>query len=75
MVGKVAEGGPAGLSKESRITKPYLVELPTDKWFEIRLRNEEANLQLEKAREHLKIQRKLLDERYEEKKIKTHLRG
>ena len=70
LVGKVAEGGPAGLSKESRITKPYLVELPTDKWFEIRLRNEEANRQLEKAREHLEIQRKLLDERYEEKKIK-----
>jgi len=68
--GKVAEGGPQGLRKGSKVTKTYLDELPNEKWFEIRLRNDEANDQLEKAREHLDMQRKFLDERYEEKRQK-----
>ena len=70
LVNKIAEGGPSGLKRESRITKAYLTDLATERWFEIRLRNEDANRQLEKAREHLDIQRQLLDERYEEKKAK-----
>ena len=40
------------------------------KWFEIRLRNEEANEQLEQSAAQLKEQRKVFDERFEEKKRK-----
>ena len=67
---KVAEGGPGGLKKGAKIGTKYLQEVPREKWFEIRLRNESANKQLEQAAEHLDMQRKRLDERYEEKSNK-----
>ncbi|MDX1512315.1 MAG: DNA-directed RNA polymerase subunit beta, partial [Gammaproteobacteria bacterium] len=70
LLGKVADGGPGGLKKGSRITKSYLDELPRDKWFEIRLRNESAIEQLERAQEQLAQQQRTLDERFEEKRVK-----
>ena len=68
--GKIADGGPKGLKKESRITKGYLDELERPKWFEIRLRADDAAEQLEKAKAQLEQQRLTLDERFEEKKAK-----
>jgi len=70
LVGKTAAGGPKGLKSGTRITKSYLQELAREKWFEIRLKNEDANRQLEKAAEHLKAQREQLDQDFEEKKGK-----
>ncbi len=70
LVGKVAEGGPSGLKKGARITAAYLEELAHDKWFEIRLRNESANKQLESMSAQLEQQQKDLDERFEEKRMK-----
>jgi DNA-directed RNA polymerase subunit beta len=70
LIGKTADGGPGSLKKGSRITKGYLEEVPREKWFEIRLRNEGAIQQLEKAKEQLAQQQRALDERYEEKRIK-----
>ncbi len=67
LVGKTVDGGPMGLKAGARATKTYLDDLPRESWFEIRLRNEEANQQLEKAAEHLQQQRETLDRRYEEK--------
>ena len=67
LIGKTVDGGPAGLKSGGRVTKIYLDELPQEKWFEIRLKNDEANQQLEKAAQHLKDQRETLDARYEEK--------
>ena len=70
LIGKVAEGGPNRLKAGTRIAEPYLAELPKDKWFEIRLKTEEANRQLEQAAEQLKQQREQLDEFFEEKRAK-----
>ncbi|GMQ95892.1 MAG: DNA-directed RNA polymerase subunit beta [Gammaproteobacteria bacterium] len=70
LLGKVSEGGPDGLKKGARITAVYLAELSRDKWFEIRLRNEAANKQLESMAGQLEQQQKNLDERFEEKRIK-----
>jgi DNA-directed RNA polymerase subunit beta len=70
LVGKVAEGGPEGLKKGARITHEYLAELARDKWFEIRLRNDAANTQLESMAAQLEQQQKNLDERFEEKRMK-----
>jgi len=70
LVGKVSEGGPGGLKKGTRITASYLSELARDKWFEIRLRNESANKQLESMAAQLEQQQKNLDERFEEKRMK-----
>jgi DNA-directed RNA polymerase subunit beta len=70
LVGTVSEGGPEGLKKGTRITDTYLAELARDKWFEIRLRNEAANTQLESMATQLEQQQQNLDGRFEEKRIK-----
>jgi DNA-directed RNA polymerase subunit beta len=70
LVGKVSEGGPDSLKKGARITAVYLEELSRDKWFEIRLRTEAANKQLESMAAQLEQQQKNLDERFEEKRMK-----
>ena len=68
--GKVAAGGPQGLKSGSKITKGYLDELPREKWFEVRVKNEEANSQLERAAQRLRDQSEEFDRRFEEKKQK-----
>ncbi|MDZ7752122.1 MAG: DNA-directed RNA polymerase subunit beta [Gammaproteobacteria bacterium] len=70
LVGKVVEGGPAGLEAGTKITKSYLAELDRKKWFEIRAKSEEANLQLERAKGQLEQMQQTLDEQYDEKKAK-----
>ena len=70
LVGQLADGGPDGLASGSRITKDYLRGIDREQWFEIRLRGDDANEQLEKAREQLEAQKALLDEYFEEKKVK-----
>ena len=70
LLGKVAEGGPNKLSKGSKITQAYLEEIIQDQWFEIRLRNDDANSQLEKAAARLKAQREEFDRLFEEKREK-----
>ncbi len=68
--GKTAEGGPKGLKAGTKIAKGYLEGVPREKWFEIRLRNEDANRQLEAVAQQIKALRKEFDRRFEEKKAK-----
>ncbi len=70
LVGKTADGGPRALESGGRVTKVYLDELDREQWFEIRLRNESANEQLEKAAEQIQLQREELDKKFEEKRNK-----
>ena len=70
LTNKVAQGGPNKLKSGSKITKAYLEELPREKWFEIRLKNDDANEQLQRAFERLNSQREEFDRRFEEKKTK-----
>ncbi len=58
LTGKVADGGPGSLKEGSKVTKPYLTDLPRDKWFSIRLHNDTANKQLETLAVQLKQMRK-----------------
>ncbi len=67
---KIAEGGPNRLEAGARITKPYLAELTRQKWFEIRLHNEDANRLLEAEQAYLKRQEKVFKARYEDQKRK-----
>src|SRR5690606_37632420 len=67
LIGKVAQGGPNKLAAGSKITKAYLDELPREQWFEVRLKNDEANEQLERSFERLKMQAAEFDRRYDEK--------
>jgi len=68
--GKVAEAGPRKLKSGSKIDQAYLDDLPREQWFEIRLKDEESNAQLETVSERLKAQRKTFEKRFDEKKAK-----
>ena len=70
LTGKLADGGPGSLKKGDKITKGYLSELSRSKWFEIRLRNEDASNKLEQLRAGLEEQRKFFDELFDEKRAK-----
>ena len=70
LTGKVAQGGPNGLKKDSKITIAYLEELPRDKYFEIRLKNDNANLQHEKYAERLQSLNEEFEQLFKEKKEK-----
>ncbi len=70
LTGKLAQGGPNKLKSGSKIVKSYLEELPREQWFEIRLKNDSANEQLQNSFERLKAQRDEFDRRYDEKKSK-----
>jgi DNA-directed RNA polymerase subunit beta len=70
LLNKLAQGGPNKLKSGAKITQAYLEEVPRDQWFEIRLKNDDANEQLEKASARLKAQREEFDRRFDEKKAK-----
>ncbi len=70
LAGKVAEGGPKGLKAGAKITAGYLEDLPREKWFEIRLRNDDANAQLERMAKRLEEQNEEFDRYFEDKKRK-----
>jgi len=70
LTNKMAQGGPNKLKSGSKITKGYLEELQREQWFEIRLKNDGANEELQKAFERLKAQRDEFDRRFDEKKTK-----
>jgi DNA-directed RNA polymerase subunit beta len=70
LLSKVAEGGPSDLKAGDKITKDYLDGLSREKWFEIRLKNEDANQQLERAAEQIESLKEDFDKRFEEKRAK-----
>jgi len=70
LTGKMAQGGPNKLKSGSKITKAYLDDVPREQWFEIRLKNDDANEQLQKAFERLNAQREEFDRRFDVKKAK-----
>ncbi len=70
LLNKLADGGPAKLKKGTKITKAYLTETPREKWFEIRLRDDTANSQLEAAAKQLKQERLEFEKAYEAKRNK-----
>jgi len=69
LLGKAAVKGPKGLRK-GEIGADYLADLERDKWFEISLDDEEANLSLEKSGEHVRQLREDFEKRFLEKKEK-----
>ena len=70
LLNKVADGGPNQLKAGAKVINTYLDELERGKWFEVRLRVEEANTQLEKLAEQLKRHREDMDAKFEEQRLK-----
>jgi len=68
--GKVAEGGPQNLAAGAKIARDYLADIGRNRWFEIRLRNESANTDLEKTADQLKALRNDFEQRLEDKRVK-----
>lgn len=69
LVGQTADGGP-GLAKNAVISADYLDGLDHADWFKIRVADESASEQLEKAQAALIERRKELDAKFEDKKRK-----
>ena len=70
LTGKTVDGGPAGLKKDDKVTKNYLSELERDKWWDIRLRNEEASQTVEQLKQQLARHKEFFDTKFVEKKSK-----
>jgi DNA-directed RNA polymerase subunit beta len=70
LYGKVADKGPAGLKKGSKVTVEYLAGLDREDWFKLRMHDDQLNELLEHMADQLKEQRKGFDARFEEKKGK-----
>jgi DNA-directed RNA polymerase subunit beta len=70
LVGKISESGPAGLRSGKTIEKSYLDGLRPAQWMEIRLHDEDTNLQLEAIAEQIQQQREEMNHRLEEKRKK-----
>ncbi|MDQ3732087.1 MAG: DNA-directed RNA polymerase subunit beta, partial [Pseudomonadota bacterium] len=70
LVGKVAEGGPNDLKAGGKVAKTYLSGLPREQWFEVRMRSEEVNRDLEVLSQRLKTQRDEFNRRLAEQKVK-----
>lgn len=70
LIGKVVTGGPNKLAKGKEITAEYLKSFDPHYWFDIRLADEDASIQLEQVRESMAQKRKAFDAAFEEKKKK-----
>jgi DNA-directed RNA polymerase subunit beta len=70
VVGKVAQGGPSKLKSGTVITAEYLAGIKPSQWLDIRLKEEELNVQLETIGEQIAQQREEMNKRLEEKKRK-----
>ncbi len=70
LTGKIADKGPKGLKKGSKVTATYLESLSHEEWFKLTMRSDEANDLLEQMADQLKAQRKAFDARFDEKKGK-----
>src|SRR5699024_1797586 len=70
LLGKVADGGPSKLKAGTKVTAAYLDKLDRGKWFDIRLRNEKAQEQLESVSRRLQEQKADFERRFASKKEK-----
>ncbi len=70
LVGKTVEGGPSRLKAGAKITESYLEELSHEKWFDIRLKDEELHQRLEEANDNYKELRKERDTKMKDSRAK-----
>jgi DNA-directed RNA polymerase subunit beta len=70
LTGKVAEGGPGGIKSGAKISAGQLDDVAREKWFEIRMRNEDVNVQLEQLAAQLKEQHESFERRLSDQRAK-----
>jgi DNA-directed RNA polymerase subunit beta len=70
LVGKTVHSAPAGLKSGQKITEEYLDKLPHDKWFDISVKDDAINQQLENGQKQLKEFKAVLEKKFETKRKK-----
>jgi DNA-directed RNA polymerase subunit beta len=70
LTGKNAEKGPGQLKGGAKITKQLLGEVDRGKWFDVRLKHDTANEQLEQLATQIEKYREDFDRQFQEKKAK-----
>jgi DNA-directed RNA polymerase subunit beta len=70
LTGNPAHGGPRGLGSGDIVTAEFLRDLPREDWFEIRMRADELNEQLERTAVQIKQQQDDFKRKYDEKRRK-----
>ena len=75
MKGKVAEGGPGDLKKGEKISEDYLNSIQSEDIFKVRIKDENANVQIEKLSNQLIKLKKTLDETLEMQQNKITASG
>ena len=71
----MSEGGPNDLKKGDKVTEEYLGSLEKDSWMEIRIRDEQINVQLEKLFRQLTKQKNILKDTLEKQEAKITAGG
>lgn len=70
LLDKTVAGGPNNIKKGSKVTLEYLEQIAREKWFEIRVDNEEISLQLEKLSKQLVSLAKEMEKRLNDSRKK-----
>ncbi|PKM05624.1 MAG: DNA-directed RNA polymerase subunit beta, partial [Gammaproteobacteria bacterium HGW-Gammaproteobacteria-5] len=70
LLGKVANGGPAGLKKGATISNEYLDGLKKDEWFAIRMKDESAVEFVERAQKQVEEHKAEFEKRFMAKRAK-----
>ncbi len=75
ILNKVVDGGPAGIKSGGKVTKVYLDDISRLEWFDLRMRNDEINVQLEHLSTSLKDKKKYYEEHLQKQKEKIFSGG
>ncbi|HIO91544.1 MAG TPA: DNA-directed RNA polymerase subunit beta [Leucothrix mucor] len=70
ILNKVVDGGPSGIKPGGKVTKSYLEELDRKDWFDLRMRNDEVNAQLEALSVSLKDKKAYYEDYLQKQKDK-----
>ena len=70
ILNKEADKGPEGLNKGDTVSLEYLSSIEQEKWFQISMKDEALNVQLEKMNQQMSDQREAFEQRFLEQKEK-----
>ncbi len=70
LLDKVASGGPSNLKPNSTVTQEYLDKVTREKWFDIRIENDETSQQLEQLSKQLELLTKEMEKRFNDSRKK-----
>jgi DNA-directed RNA polymerase subunit beta len=70
LVGQAVQSGPQGLAAEAAVTGDYLSGLDRERWFDIRLQDDDLNVKLERTLENWQQLKAEFAERFEAKRQK-----